>query len=564
MSTRQGQLLAERYRLLGSLGRGGMGVVWHAHDEMLGRDVAVKEVVLPPGLTADEQRVLFQRTLREARAAARLNHPNVVTVFDVVDEDGRPWIVMEFVQSRSLAQVLLDSGALPERDVADLGLHVLDALTAAHSAGILHRDVKPGNVLLGERGRIVLTDFGIATLEGDATLTRSGTLIGSPAYIAPERARGHPAGPESDLWSLGATLYTAVEGRPPYDRGAPLPTLAAVATEDPDPPVRAGRLAPVLEGLLRKDPSQRMRAGEAERLLRGVLAAPKAAPNQRPPAEPTARPAAPSVKTRAAEAGAVTRMLAVPAQVRREGAATATSGAPPTDHPPPRTRSPRRFLPLVALIAVVIVTAAGFLVRDLLRPADDQGGEARRERSASPSAQATGEPSQPPGSKPASPTTAPSPTGAPRTTAPAIPAGFHRYQDRTGFSLAIPDGWRITRRDHYVYVREPNGARFLLIDQTTEPKPDAVADWQRQEAARKDGIRDYRRIRIVPVDYYVEAADWEFTHTSNDGTPLHVVSRGFVTSSNQAYGLYWSTPESQWRASLRYFGVFTSTFRPRR
>jgi eukaryotic-like serine/threonine-protein kinase len=145
-----------------------------------------------------------------------------------------------------------------------------------------------------------------------------------------------------------------------------------------------------------------------------------------------------------------------------------------------------------------------------------------------------------------------------------IPAGFHRYQDRTGFSLAIPDGWRITRRDHYVYVREPNGARFLLIDQTTEPKADAVADWQQQEAARRSGIRDYRRIRIAPVDYHLEAADWEFTHTSDNGTPLHVVSRGFVTSKNQAYGLYWSTPQSQWHASRHYFTTFTATFQPRR
>ncbi len=145
-----------------------------------------------------------------------------------------------------------------------------------------------------------------------------------------------------------------------------------------------------------------------------------------------------------------------------------------------------------------------------------------------------------------------------------MPAGFHRYQDSTGFSLAIPNGWRVTRGGPYVYVLEPNGARFLLIDQTDQPKADAKADWQRQEAARRDEIRDYRRIRIESVDYYLEAADWEFTHAGADGTPLHVLSRGFVTSKSQAYGLYWSTPERRWRASLSYFDVFTSTFSPRR
>jgi eukaryotic-like serine/threonine-protein kinase len=463
-------------------------------------------------------------------------------VFDVVDQDGRPWIVMELIPSRSLAQALHERGPLPERDVAELGLHLLDALTAAHSAGILHRDVKPSNVLLGEGGWVVLTDFGIATLEGDATLTQSGVLLGSPAYVAPELARGGRAGPESDLWSLGATLYTAVEGRPPHDRGAPLLTLAAVANEDPEPPIRAGRLAPVLEGLLRKDPSERMGAEEAEHLLLGVVTA----PNHPRPAEPTAPPALPSPDTPSPDT-------------------PATATGAPTGQPPPgaRTGSWRGFRPLIALIALLIVTAAAFLVQGLLRPADDKEAS-RQEPPASPSAQTTGTPTQPPTSAPSVPTTAPTPTGAPRTTAPAIPAGFHRYQDRTGFSLAIPDGWQITRRDHYVYVREPNGARFLLIDQTTEPKADAVADWRRQEAARRNGIRDYRRIRIAPVNYYLEAADWEFTHTSANGTPLHVVSRGFVTSKNQAYGLYWSTPQSQWSASTRYFTTFAATFRPRR
>ncbi|WP_343973169.1 serine/threonine-protein kinase, partial [Kribbella koreensis] len=263
----EGRLLAGRYRLLGLLGRGGMGVVWHARDEVLGREVAVKEILLPPELPDEQRAILRRRTLREARSAARLSDPNVVAVYDVVEEEGRPWIVMEYVKSRTLADAVRSDGPLPYREVARIGLQVLGALEAAHPAGVLHRDVKPSNVLLADDGRVVLTDFGIATLEGETALTQSGTLVGSPAYIAPERVQARGAGPESDLWSLGATLYTAVEGRPPHDRDTPLTTLTAAVTEPPDPPKLAGPLWPALEGLLRKDPADRIDAPAARRLL---------------------------------------------------------------------------------------------------------------------------------------------------------------------------------------------------------------------------------------------------------------------------------------------------------
>jgi hypothetical protein len=209
------------------------------------------------------------------------------------------------------------------------------------------------------------------------------------------------------------------------------------------------------------------------------------------------------------------------------------------------------------LAVIGLLVAVGSLVPGWL---DEQDRTGPRAPSVSPSAPATGAPSQPTAAR-TSPGATPSPTIA---AAPAAPRGFHRYRDRTGFSLAIPDGWLVTRREHYVYVREPNGTRFLLIDQTDQPKADAKADWQRQEAARRDEIRDYRRIRIDSVAYQLEAADWEFTHTGADGTPLHVLSRGFVTSKSQAYGLYWSTPQRQWHASLSYFDSFTATFSPRR
>ncbi|MFV2017173.1 protein kinase domain-containing protein [Micromonospora sp. LOL_023] len=267
MSVVPPQLVADRYRLVEPLGQGGMGRVWMARDEVLHRDVAIKELVPPPGLTTQERREMRERSMREARAIARLNHINVVRVFDVLQTDGDPWIVMEYVASRSLQDVLAEAGPVPAVRAAEIGIGVLGALRSAHLSGVMHRDVKPGNVLLGHDGRVVLTDFGLATVPGDPNVTRTGLVLGSPAYIAPERARTGSAGPEGDLWSLGATLYAAVEGQSPYARPTAIATLSALATEPPPPARRAGPLKPVLAGLLRKDPHARMKADEAERLL---------------------------------------------------------------------------------------------------------------------------------------------------------------------------------------------------------------------------------------------------------------------------------------------------------
>jgi serine/threonine protein kinase len=274
-----GILLGRRYRLAGEVGRGGMGTVWHAHDEVLGRDVAVKEVILPHGFTDEEREIQYKRTFREARTAARLSHPGVVTVFDVVEEDGRPWIVMELIRARSLQEQIKADGPISPLRAAAIGRQVLGGLMVAHAAGVLHRDVKPSNVLVTDDGRAVLTDFGIATATGDSTLTQTGLLMGSPAYIAPERARGKKAEAASDLWSLGVTLYAAVEGRSPFERSDAMASLIAVLTEHHDPPLRAGPLMPIIDGLLRKDPVERMRphqaAAQLDRLQR-VLANGKA------------------------------------------------------------------------------------------------------------------------------------------------------------------------------------------------------------------------------------------------------------------------------------------------
>ncbi|WBB77489.1 protein kinase [Micromonospora sp. WMMD882] len=268
MSNALPQLVANRYRLISPLGQGGMGRVWKARDEVLHRDVAIKELVPPPSLTDEERREMRERSLREARAIARLNHVNVVRIFDVLRTDGDPWIVMEYVASKSLQDTIAEDGPVSPARAVEIGLGVLGALKAAHKAGVMHRDVKPGNVLLGTDGRVVLTDFGLATIPGDPNVTRTGMVLGSPAYIAPERARDGTAGPEGDLWSLGATLYAAVEGKSPYARPSAIATLAALATEPPPPAKNAGPLKAVLNGLLRKDPAERIDAEVAERLLR--------------------------------------------------------------------------------------------------------------------------------------------------------------------------------------------------------------------------------------------------------------------------------------------------------
>ncbi|MCG5219771.1 serine/threonine-protein kinase [Streptosporangium sp. KLBMP 9127] len=252
------RLVGGRYRLLASLGRGGMGIVWRAHDQTIGREVAVKQVLFPPELPPAERAGLRERTLREARSAARIRHPAVVAVHDVIEDGGEPWIVMELIRGRSLDQVIKTGGAMSPQWAASVGLFVLSALANAHMQGVLHRDVKPGNVLLADDGRILLSDFGIATQTGGPS---SGAPMGTPGFTAPEcltPTSGQPPGPPSDLWSLAATVYTAVEGVSPYQRPSAVATLGAVMTEPPRPPQRAGpQLGPLLVAALSQNPARR-------------------------------------------------------------------------------------------------------------------------------------------------------------------------------------------------------------------------------------------------------------------------------------------------------------------
>ncbi|MET9906690.1 protein kinase [Streptomyces sp. NPDC006476] len=268
--TRVGRVLGGRYRLTRRIGSGGMGTVWEAHDELVDRDVAVKQPRLPGDPEDEQHQRAAHRLYREARAAARVDHPSAVSILDVVvDEDGLPWIVMELVRGESLHEVLR-RGPVDAVEAARIGLAVLGALRAAHSVGIVHRDVKPANVLLGPQGRVVLTDFGIAHVQGEESLTVSGEFVGSLEFVAPERMSGRGAGPSSDLWSLGVLLYAAVEGASPFRRTAVESTLAAVITADPPEPRRAGPLGPLIAGLLVKDPEQRPGPEETGEVLEAV------------------------------------------------------------------------------------------------------------------------------------------------------------------------------------------------------------------------------------------------------------------------------------------------------
>ncbi|MFB7090217.1 serine/threonine-protein kinase [Streptomyces sp. NPDC056296] len=358
------RVIAGRYRLLSPLGEGGMGTVWRARDEVLHREVAVKEVRAPAGLPETDVQRMYARLEREAWAAARVAHHNVVTVYDVATDGGRPWIVMELVRGLSLSDQLEAEGPLEPRRAARIGAEVLAALRAAHGAGVLHRDVKPANVLLANDGRVVLTDFGIAMVEGSSALTMTGEVIGSPEFLAPERALGRTPGPESDLWSLGVLLYAAVEGASPFRQDTPLSTLRAIVDEELPPPHRAGALAPVIEGLLRKDPADRLPAERAERELRNLGAGGGA-----PPANTMRAGAyAPTVAARP-EPVRATPPMPMPAPV--PATATAARSAPTSSGG--RDRRARAVL-VVGLVALVLALAG--LTYALLNRSDGDGGTA--------------------------------------------------------------------------------------------------------------------------------------------------------------------------------------------
>ncbi|MER7898665.1 serine/threonine-protein kinase [Streptomyces sp. NPDC096046] len=334
-----GRVVAGRYRLEERLGRGGMGVVWRATDQLLGRKVAVKELPVDETLSAAQARRRRDGTLREARAVAQLSHPHVIVVHDVVEEDERPYMVMELVEGGSLADRIATGGPVDAAEAARIGIALLGALSTAHAAGVLHRDVKPSNVLIAEDGRVVLTDFGVAQVSGATTLTETGSFVGSPEYTAPERMAGDVArtGPESDLWSLGALLCAALSGESPFRRDSLGGILHAVVSDEIRPPEQAAPILPVVRGLLERDPGRRLDAAEAERMLRAFLEVGRM--------PPVARTGPPRLSTRgaliaallvAATAGAGLSAAVLLADRDGDGGGTPASSAPrtPTARPP--------------------------------------------------------------------------------------------------------------------------------------------------------------------------------------------------------------------------------------
>jgi serine/threonine protein kinase len=563
--TETGRLLSGRYRLSAVIGRGGMGVVWQARDELLKRDVAVKELVWPPHFTETEQEIACRRAVREAQMAGRLAHVNVVRIYDILQEDGHPWIIMELLPYQSLRDLVRADGPLAPARAARIGLGVLAALGAAHAEGVLHRDVKPANILVGPDGRVVLTDFGVARAVDSPTLTATGALVGSPSYIAPERARGGLSSPAGDLWGLGASLYAAVEGHPPFERDAPLATLTAVVLDEPEEAVHAGPLWPVISGLLRKDPDERFDAAETERALREVS-------DHDEPAR--------------VEPVAVSTPGTVEPPVSASDAVSSADQQPSAAGPlaEPDSRRPRRSRRLaIALAALTAVVAGGIALTLVLISSPGRTAQSgTSSRSASPpagagastpsaaadgataSANPSGSPAGAPASGQVSPSSSASSPGSGGVGYGALPAGYHRFTNSTGFSIGVPEGWRIQHVGHYVYIIDPSNAGiFLLIDQSDSPKPNPLLDWEQQAANRASTYPDYHLIRLESV-YYPQAekaADWEFTY-AKDGILVHILNRNVVANAHHAYALYWSTPESDWNAYHHYFQGFANTFRP--
>ncbi|MCO6006067.1 protein kinase [Actinoallomurus purpureus] len=611
----EGSVLGRRYRLLSQIGRGGMGTVWHAHDDLLARDVAVKEVLFPPGLTDDEHKVMYERTLREARSAARLNHPGIVTVHDVVEEDGRPCIVMEFVRARSLQEVLDQEDRLPPIQVAEIGAQVLAALRTAHAAGITHRDVKPANVLLAgdaaepisRSTRVVITDFGIATMEGDSTLTQTGLIMGSPAYIAPERARGDKASPASDLWALGATLYAAVEGRSPHHRSEAMAALTSIISEEAPPPRHAGPLAPVLMGLLVKDPATRLTAEQvAEGLTRAAhstrpLPAPDPAamagngqgtalgherPGGRrltaepaPPYEPSAAVTAPGAGSRAY--GPTPAREPVPsgagrpdpggpsADPRGAGAVSNAAGAVSNaaggsqdeswmrtyDRPTggPATvgtgqNGPRAKAVVLSLGAVLV--AAGLALALFLhfsKKNDDPSHEKPQTSGASPSS---------------TPSSTPSTKASP--TPPAVPKGYHEVTAQDGARLVVPKGWvhKINSPQSELWIDSRTGSHVQL-DTIPWGTADPVKHWMKWGEDAPKNLPGFQW--VDPPNYETErgwkAGDAEYSWDSGSHGKLYAFDRGFTANGTQ-YSLMAADKDRS--VANGYFGKAFTSFQPGR
>lgn len=565
-------MLAGRYRLGEVLGRGGMGKVWRAHDEVLHRTVAVKELTAGLYVAEADRLVLHARTQKEARAAARITHPGVVTVHDVIEYDNRPWIVMQYVDGPSLADSAKESGEVAPREAARIGLHVLSALRAAHSAGVLHRDVKPGNVLLARDGQVLLTDFGIAAIEGDSTITRTGELVGSIDYLAPERVRGGDPGPASDLWSLGATLYTAVEGTSPFRRTSPISTMQAVVTEEPPAPANAGPLGAVIVALLRKDPDDRPTAAQTEQMLLDAMDGrePRAAqahvPTQRFPED--ARYGYQDANGAGGPNGSAAPNGSDGATARLPGATPSTTAPPapgpdaaapvtgPASAPVTRRAGSRwRTVLVVVVAAAVLGGGAGLFAMKYREGSDTPGGTSGGTAAGStPSPERTS-----PDRK--SPEPAASSEGIPE-----IPDGWHRVEDPAGFSLVVPVDWTRQVQDGQIDYTPDGGAHRIRI--SVDPAPDfdhPYLHMENMEEQLSERLPGYRRIGMEKNTFRDRpGALWEFTwnETKDHPGPRHGIDQMYYGGpGGPEYALYLTAPQEGWEASREKFDIMLRSWR---
>ena len=560
------RLVGGRYTLLEPLGQGGMGTVWRAVDELLKRPVAVKHVALPMGLAGVERAAVRERVMREAQAAARLGHPASVTVFDVLEDDGNVYIVMELLEAETLADAVDANGPLSSDEAARLGLELVGALDAAHRQGVVHRDVKPSNVMLLASGAVKLTDFGIASVKDDPRLTSTGQVLGSPSYMAPEQALGHQSGPQADWWGLGATLYFAVEGRPPFERPGALPTLTAVVNEDPAPCERAGPMTSLLGRLLAKDPELRPGASELRDQLQ-VLAAgrPSSTSTWEALVAEEVRPQPADTVVPSPTATAVAPQLP-PAPPPPEPDAAATrperSTPPPPPPPPPGERRerplvagtrPSRWPAVIALLVVVALIASLAL-----------------------SSATGGDDGQPSASDSAPRTTAAAGDDTPggggtvgrvseEREAPAgaegVPADWVTYTDpKVGYRVAHPPGWQVrpldgTRTD----ITDPSTGTYLRVDWTDTPGPSPEGAWESLSQSFGARHEAYEEIRIEPTTFKgLDAAIWEYAYSAR-GARLHAVNLGMVTDRH-GFALNFQTSEDRWEASQSQFEAFKASF----
>lgn len=531
-----------------------MGTVWRARDELLGRQVAVKRLHVSPQLDQDELATRYERTTREAQAAARINHPNVVGVHDVVDDAGLPCIVMEYVPSSTLGDAIKEeaqaSRSLSPREAARIGRGMIAALRAAHSAGVLHRDVKPGNVLLGEDGRVVLTDFGIAVASGTSTLTKTGELVGSIDYLAPERVKGGTPGPASDLWALGATLYQAVEGRPPFRKTTAVETAYSIAMDPLEPPRNAGALTSLIEALLAKEPEDRPSAEVVEQALRAAESEVETALLGRGalyPGDATADRAVGGSGHGATTAADRTRLSTRQASWSPEDASPTGSTAVP-DAPtgavvrPPTGRRRAVVWGVVSALAVMALAGGVLYVTGQLDSSKDQASD------------------NPPAHQGASAKPKPKPRPTPAKL-PPTPAGYHRVTEKAlGVSFPVPDGWRrLSKPPNEVDYIDPTGLVNLKISVLDFASPDQVQHFEQVEQQfqanqAKDG-HSYERMRLQETTFRGEpAAIWELRFQGSV-REFRAADLGFGREGSNEYAIYVSAPDAKW---AQYQPVFTA------